>query len=95
MGLTLPLGARACTGGLVGIADFAVLPAVGPGTTLALVLAAMAPCLLRLWQEPRPASFLQAAAYACMCSFVFGYHVHEKAILMVRCGLPSSPFRCR
>ena len=36
-------------GGLVGVAEFAVLPQVGSGTTALWTLAAMAPCLLRLW----------------------------------------------
>jgi len=76
-------------GGLVGAADFAVLPAVSAGAAAALVLAAMAPALVRLWRRPRPAEFADAAAYACLCGFVFGYHVHEKAILMVRRGMGS------
>ncbi len=67
----------------MGLADITVLPNVSAGVTAALVLAAMVPVLLRLWRRPAPAEFGDAAAYACLCSFVFGYHVHEKAILMV------------
>ena len=36
-------------GGLVGIAEFAVLPQVGSGATALWTLAAMAPCLVYLW----------------------------------------------
>ena len=70
-------------GGLVQVTQFAVLPYPSPAATLALVLLALMPCLIDLWQNPEPSSFLPAAVYASLCSFVFGYHVHEKAILMV------------
>ena len=43
----LPAGCAA--GGLVGVAEFAVLPQIGSGATALWTLAAMAPCLLRLW----------------------------------------------
>ncbi len=65
------------------VTQFAVLPSPSPSITLLLVLLALLPCLFSLWQRPRPESFLPAAVYACLCSFMFGYHVHEKAILMV------------
>ena len=65
------------------VTQFAVLPYPSPAVTLALVLLALAPCLICLWQNPRPEGFLPAAVYANLCSFMFGYHVHEKAILMV------------
>ncbi len=71
------------TGGLVQVTQFAVLPSPPPSFTLILVLLALLPCLFSLWRSPRPESFLPAAVYACLCSFFFGYHVHEKAILMV------------
>ena len=74
----------------MGAADFAVLPSVSAGAVAALVLVAMAPALMRLWRRPRPSEFADAAAYACLCGFVFGYHVHEKAILMVRTGLRNN-----
>ena len=71
------------TGGLVGVSSFAVLPQIQPAHTAVLVVAAMTPALARAWRCPKPAEFLDAVTYACLCSFVFGYHVHEKAILMV------------
>ena len=51
----------------MGVTSFAVLPDVGPAATLALVLAALAPCLVRLWRAPDPAGFVHAASYAAMC----------------------------
>ncbi|KAK9902706.1 hypothetical protein WJX75_003352 [Coccomyxa subellipsoidea] len=69
------------TGGLVQVSSFAVLPDIGAGTTLVVVLLSMAPMLISVWRNPRPDAFASAAAYACICSFMAGYHVHEKAIL--------------
>ena len=74
-------------GGLVGAASFVGLPNVSAGAAAGLVLVAMVPALVRLWRRPLPAEFGGAAAYACLCSFVFGYHVHEKAILMVSANI--------
>jgi len=78
----------AFSGGLVGegAGAFGVLPAVRPLGCLLLVLAAQAPLLMRIAQGrvPRDAGALgRAVAYANLCSFVFGWHVHEKALLMV------------
>ncbi|PRW44369.1 putative dolichyl pyrophosphate Glc1Man9 c2 alpha-1,3-glucosyltransferase [Chlorella sorokiniana] len=85
--LSLALGRRGTTatmtGGLVGVAEFAVLPQIGSGATALWTLAAMAPCLLRLWRRPEPRAFPAAVLYCTLCSFMLGYHVHEKAILMV------------
>ncbi|KAK9917778.1 hypothetical protein WJX75_008084 [Coccomyxa subellipsoidea] len=62
------------TGGLVQVSSFAVLPDIGAGTTLVVVLISMAPMLIRFWRNPRPNAFASAAAYACICSFMAGYH---------------------
>lgn len=37
---------------------------------------------LQVWKFPHPLSFAHAVVYCQMCSFMLGYHVHEKAILM-------------
>ncbi len=67
----------------MGVANFAVLPAVRPGATAALVLAAQAPALVALWRRPAPGAFCHAVTYCLLTAFVFGFHVHEKAILTV------------
>lgn len=68
-------------GGIVGVAKFLVLPQITPGITAALVLVAMAPCLVCLWRNPDLHKFAAAVGYANLCGFMFGYHVHEKAVL--------------
>jgi alpha-1,3-glucosyltransferase len=37
---------------------------------------------LKIWKFPHPLAFAHALVYCQMCSFMLGYHVHEKAILM-------------
>ena len=68
-------------GGLVQATRFAVLPDVGPGACLGAVLLALAPCLLRAWRRPARRDVLCTLAYINLCGFMFGYHVHEKAVL--------------
>lgn len=77
-------------GGIVGVSSYVVLPNVGGGTCAALVLLAMLPCLVALWRAPRQqagALLGPAVAYANLCGFMFGYHVHEKAALTVEVPL--------
>ena len=78
----------AFSGGLVGegAGAFGVLPTVRPMSCLLLVLTAQAPLLLRIAQgrvARDMGSLGRAVAYANLCAFVFGWHVHEKALLMV------------
>ena len=75
-------GHATLTGGLVGEASFSVLPDVGSGVTMLCVLCAMLPCLVATWHRPLPGKFARAAVCATLSAYLFGYHVHEKAILM-------------
>lgn len=82
LGLNIPVPAASFTGGLVGDSSpFAILPQVTPLTTFIMVLLALSPCLIKAWKNPQPQSVPRWIAYAYMCGFLFGWHVHEKASL--------------
>jgi alpha-1,3-glucosyltransferase len=76
-------GVGRMTGGLVEDAGFNVLWGITPSVTLVLVVLAMLPALWRLWVRPHPRLFMPTLLYCLLCSFMLGWHVHEKAILMV------------
>lgn len=67
--------------GLVGVQEFAVLPNITPGRSGSIFLLSMLPCLISLWRFPARRRFLAAVGYSYLCGFMFGYHVHEKAVL--------------
>lgn len=71
------------TQGLVGEASFAILPEVPPLVTFLLTFLFMLPYLIRLWKDPRYVNFVMALVSCAYSSFMFGWHVHEKAILLV------------
>lgn len=54
---------------------------VTPLATIILVLLAMSPCLYKAWKNPQPRMITRWVAYAYLCGFLFGWHVHEKASL--------------
>eukprot|EP00948_MAST-09A_sp_MAST-9A-sp1_P000901 g901.t1 len=70
------------TGGLVEEQSFAILPDIPSHVCLLLCILAMLPVLRDLWSRPNPKLFLHACVYCQCCSFMLGYHVHEKAILV-------------
>lgn len=83
-------------GGIVGISTYAVLPNVGAGTCALLVLLALVPCLVALWKARRDQALTMLApaiAYANLCGFMFGYHVHEKAALAVEIPMALAAVR--
>ena len=75
-------GTAALTGGLVGTSSFSVLPEVSSGKTAVLTVLAMAPAMFSIIRRPYPGSLYKTVVYMSLCSFLFGYHVHEKAILI-------------
>ncbi|KAK0242736.1 glucosyltransferase [Armillaria nabsnona] len=76
-------GVTSTSRGLVGDTVFAVLPNVQPIHTFTLTLAFQSVVLLKLWFNPTYKSFLTALTLCGYASYLFGWHVHEKAVLLV------------
>ncbi|GAA5921699.1 hypothetical protein JCM3775_001772 [Rhodotorula graminis] len=68
--------------GLIGATTFGVLPNVSPRLTFGLTLALTSVFLVKLWFDPSFKRFLDSVVLAAMTSFLFGWHVHEKAVLL-------------
>ncbi|KAK5135512.1 glycosyl transferase [Meristemomyces frigidus] len=84
--IKLPINADAVnsvTRGLVGDTSFAVLPNVTPRVTFVLTLSAQMPALIKLFIRPTWDNFVATITLCAYASFLFGWHVHEKAILLV------------
>ena len=84
--LGLPVKAEALqsvTRGLVGDTAFAVLPEVSPKVCFALTLLFQIIPLIKLFIHPTWDAFIGAVTLCGYASFLFGWHVHEKAILLV------------
>ena len=73
------------TRGLVQVTDNAVLWNVTPGMTFGLTLAVYLVFLRFVWlaARQRKISLLTLVAYGNAICFFFGWHIHEKAILMI------------
>ncbi|XP_031550038.1 probable dolichyl pyrophosphate Glc1Man9GlcNAc2 alpha-1,3-glucosyltransferase isoform X2 [Actinia tenebrosa] len=72
------------TGGLVGQSQHLILPSVPPIATVILTLLSIMPALLRIWYRPDGArGFLRCLTLCAYGSFLFGWHVHEKAVIMI------------
>ncbi|XP_008842423.1 probable dolichyl pyrophosphate Glc1Man9GlcNAc2 alpha-1,3-glucosyltransferase [Nannospalax galili] len=71
------------TSGLVQQFEHTVLPSVTPLTTLICTMTAILPSVFCLWFKPQgPRGFLRCLVLCALSSFMFGWHVHEKAILL-------------
>ena len=83
--MLLPPRTGAATAGLVGVTPFHLLPPVGPTLAALCVLCAQLPLLFHVARRRRAdaaaAAFAPAVAYAGLAAVLFGYHVHEKALL--------------
>ncbi|KAI9737180.1 MAG: glycosyl transferase [Cirrosporium novae-zelandiae] len=71
------------TRGFVGDTSFAILPEITPKTTFILTIIFQLLPLLKLFIHPTPHTFLSTLTLCAFSSFLFGWHVHEKAILLI------------
>jgi len=72
------------TGGLVAQQRFQVLPNISPLITAVVTIVTMMPVLLKIWYKSAVRNlFLPGLILCAYSSFLFGYHVHEKAIIIV------------
>ncbi|KDQ64881.1 glycosyltransferase family 57 protein [Jaapia argillacea MUCL 33604] len=76
-------GVASTSRGLVGDTVFAVLPNIKPLHTFVITIAFQLVFLVKLWRRPTYKSFVTALTLCGYTSFMFGWHVHEKAILLV------------
>ncbi|PLB37007.1 dolichyl-P-Glc:Glc1Man(9)GlcNAc(2)-PP-dolichol alpha-1,3-glucosyltransferase ALG8 [Aspergillus candidus] len=71
------------TRGLVGDTSFAILPEVTKEHTFILTLIFQLLPLVKLWFRPDWETFVGAVTLCGYAAFLFGWHVHEKAILLI------------
>ncbi|CAG0883305.1 unnamed protein product [Darwinula stevensoni] len=83
LGYDVPLEKGVMTGGLVQEYVHSVLPSVPPIATFLLTFSFMIPALWSVWRRPIPQQFLKSLILCAFASFLFGWHVHEKAILLI------------
>ncbi|EJD48577.1 glycosyltransferase family 57 protein [Auricularia subglabra TFB-10046 SS5] len=76
-------GVHSSSRGLVGDTVFAVLPNVKPAHTFLITIALQLVFLAKLWTTPTYKSFLRALTLCGYTSYMFGWHVHEKAVLLI------------
>jgi len=84
LGVEVVAEAASMSGGLVREYSHAVLMPITPPTSTLLTLVSLAPALVNLWRcYPTPTRFVRVAILCAFSFFLFGWHVHEKAVLMM------------
>uniref|UniRef100_A0A914H6Z2 dolichyl-P-Glc:Glc1Man9GlcNAc2-PP-dolichol alpha-1,3-glucosyltransferase n=1 Tax=Globodera rostochiensis TaxID=31243 RepID=A0A914H6Z2_GLORO len=83
-----PPGTPEYTRGLVQEYEHVVLPNISPSMTLGLILCALTPCFwIFHWKNLKKKSsevcFLISLTFSSFAFFWFGWHVHEKAIMLI------------
>uniref|UniRef100_A0A336MBL2 Alpha-1,3-glucosyltransferase n=1 Tax=Culicoides sonorensis TaxID=179676 RepID=A0A336MBL2_CULSO len=80
-------GLAAGTGGLVKTYEHEVLPIITPLMTFIITFLAMLPIIIKLavmkYDHRTSQNFIKAIVLCACTSFMFGWHVHEKAILLI------------
>ncbi|KAB7505799.1 putative dolichyl pyrophosphate Glc1Man9GlcNAc2 alpha-1,3-glucosyltransferase [Armadillidium nasatum] len=84
LGYVADVNRGSMTSGLVKEYEHTILPSIAPIHTFLLTVITMLPCLLKLWKSSNnPWQFVRSLTMCGFCSFLFGWHVHEKAILLI------------
>ncbi|XP_015930269.1 dolichyl pyrophosphate Glc1Man9GlcNAc2 alpha-1,3-glucosyltransferase [Parasteatoda tepidariorum] len=72
------------TKGLVQECEHAILPTISSNISLVFTLISLLPMIWLVWKKPgTPKVFLNSIILCSFGTFLFGYHVHEKAILLI------------
>jgi alpha-1,3-glucosyltransferase len=71
------------TRGIVGDVKFSFLPQIEPNHTFLLTLFYQIMSLIPLFFQPKFERFIGAISLCAYSSFLFGWHVHEKAIMLI------------
>lgn len=69
--------------GIIGSGSSLILKEIIPIHTVLITILSMLPSLIHLWKYPNKKVFTLTLIQVSLSSFFFGWHVHEKAILMV------------
>lgn len=74
----------AMSGGLVREYSHSVLMPITPPATFLFICVAFAPALFQLWRRyPTPTRFVRVMILCAFAFYLFGWHVHEKAVLIM------------
>ncbi|KAI5952783.1 ALG8 [Candida jiufengensis] len=84
---------KTSTRGIVGDIEFFILPQITAKLTFLLTLFYQIMALIPLFLQPTYRRFIGAMTLCGYASFLFGWHVHEKAILLV--NFPMTLIVCR
>jgi alpha-1,3-glucosyltransferase len=68
--------------GLIGSTNFGVFPNITPTQCFAITIGFSFVYLTKLWLDPSYKRFLDSIVLSAMTSFLWGWHVHEKAVLL-------------
>lgn len=74
---------QSLTRGIVGDVKFSFLPQIEPNHTFLLTLFYQIMSLIPLFFQPKFERFIGSISLCAFSSFLFGWHVHEKAIMLI------------
>lgn len=80
---SIELNHESLTRGIVGDVKFSFLPQIEPNHTFLLTLFYQVMSLIPLFFQPKFERFIGSISLCAYSSFLFGWHVHEKAIMLI------------